>query len=53
MFAPIIKASKKDNMILKRVFYIYYFGWFKKDEIKVLINSGSKFNTILPRYALK
>lgn len=45
-------ASKKT---LVRVFYIHYFVWFQKDKdnIQVLIDSGSEVNTINPAYTKK
>lgn len=49
------KASKENSVILKRVLYISYLLRFYKDiaEVKTLIDSGNKFNTILLGYALK
>lgn len=47
------KASKKDFLMLERVFYIYYPILFKKDNIKALINSESEVNIITPVYTLK
>lgn len=44
-------ASKKDNVALKRIFYIYYLIWFKKSKIRALIDLGSKMNAITPTYA--
>lgn len=43
------------NILLKRMFCIYYPVQFNKDraEIKILINFGSKINTIIPAYAFK
>lgn len=51
--APIIETSKKDNISLQKVFYIYYSIQFKKDKLKVLIYFGSKINTIMPAYISK
>lgn len=52
-----VLASASDNTAppLKRVPYIYYPLYFKKDQVKsqALINSDSKFNTITWSYATK
>lgn len=49
------KTSKENDVILKKVLYIYYPIGFQKDTIKnkVLIDSSSKINAIIPAYALK
>lgn len=49
--APVTEASKE--IVLERVFYIYYSIQFKKDKVKTLINSGSKVNAILSGYTSK
>lgn len=53
--APITKASKEDEVVLKRVSCIYNPLYFQKDIVKVkaLINSSSKVNTITPAYVLE
>lgn len=51
--ALVTKASKKNNIVLKRASCIYYPVWFKKDKVKALINSGSKVKAIILAYALK
>lgn len=45
-------TSKK---ALVRVFCIHYLIWFQKDKssIQALIDSGSKFNAMLPTYVKK
>lgn len=53
IFLLMTKAGKKNNMILKRVSYIYYPVWFKKEELRVLINSGTEINTVTLVYTLK
>lgn len=45
------KISKK--VILKKILYIYYLIWFKKDKIKALIDSNNKTNTIIPTNKIK
>ena len=53
---PITKASKEDEMVLKRVSCIHYplrFYNNKKNEVGALINSGSKVNAMTPTYATK
>lgn len=47
-FTPVIKNNKK--VILDQVSYIHYPVWYKKDEIRALINFGSKINVITPVY---
>ena len=50
------EASKKDGMILERVLCIHYLLRFRKDkenEVRALINSGSKVNAMIPAYALR
>lgn len=49
----VTKASKKDNMMLKRVSYIYHFIWFKKDKVRLLINFDNKINVIISVYTSK
>lgn len=48
---PVTEISKKNNFILDRVLYIYYLVYFKKNEIRSLINSDSEVNAITPAYA--
>lgn len=50
---PIIKVNKEDNMVLKRVFYIYYPIQFQKNKMQVLINLGNKVNAMILTYAAK
>lgn len=55
-FVSVIKASKKDDIILDRISYIYYPLCFRKDKknkMQALINFGSKVNTMTPAYILK
>lgn len=54
-FAPMTGVSKEDEVVLERVFYIYYPLCFQKDTVgvKALIDSGNEVNTITPTYALK
>lgn len=50
------KASKKDNVILGKISYIYYLFYFRKDkktEMWNLIDLGSKVNVITLAYAIK
>lgn len=51
--ALVIENRKEDNVILKKIFCIYYLFSFKKNEIRALINSINKINAISPRYILK
>ena len=53
IFAPVNKASKKDDVILDWVPYIHYLIRFKKDKVQALIDFDSKINAIIPAYALK
>lgn len=52
-FAPITEAGKKDDMIVERVFCIYYSVWFKKNEEKALINFGNEVNIMTSEYTSK
>ena len=47
------ETSKKDNLALKRVPYIYYLIWFKKNEVQALINLSSEVNTMTSVYIAK
>lgn len=51
--ALVIKASKKDNLMLEKVSCIYYSVWFKKNKVKVLIDFNSKINAMILAYASK
>lgn len=56
IFTLMTETSKKDKVILKRVLYIHYLFCFykdKKDEIKTLINSNNKINTMTLAYTSK
>lgn len=56
IFVLIKETSKKDKVVLKKVPYIYYLLYFRKDkkiEMQALINSNSKINAIKPAYTLK
>lgn len=55
IFVPIIKISKKNNVILNKILYILYPLYFQKEtiEIKVLIDSGTKVIAMIPAYTLK
>lgn len=44
------QTSKKNNMISKQVFYIYYLIKFKKNNIKALINLNNKVNIMILNY---
>lgn len=44
------RASKKNNVVLIKVFCIYYPIRFKKNEIQALIDSGSEVNAMTPAY---
>lgn len=46
-------TTKEDDVVLKRVPYIQYPVQFNKKEMRALINSSSKVNTMTPSYALK
>ena len=49
-----IKASKEDKVVIKRISYIHYPLRFHKDkenELQALINLGNKVNAITPAYA--
>lgn len=48
-----IKANKKDNVILYWVLCIYNLIWFKKNEVLALIDVGNKVTTITLVYILK
>lgn len=51
-----IKASKKNDVALARIPYIYYSLCFhknKKSKVQALTNFGSKINTMIPAYVLK
>lgn len=50
-----IVASKKADLLLQHVFYIYYLIYFKKNqaEIDTLIEFGSEVNTITSEYIFK
>lgn len=55
-FASITEISKKDEIVLKRILYIYYplrIYKNKKNEVQALINLGSKINTMILAYASK
>lgn len=51
--ALMTKATKKDNMVVKRVFSIHYPVLFKNNEVLDLINFDSKVNAMILEYALK
>lgn len=44
------EASKE---VLKKVLYICYLIWFKKNKIQALLDSGSEVNTIIPVFVSK
>ena len=50
----VTETSKEDDVVLERVFYIYYLVQFKKDanetQVQALINSESKVNAIHPTF---
>ena len=50
--SSVIETSKKNDMVLKSVFYIYYLVQFKKDvnetQVQALINSKSEVNVNHP-----
>lgn len=46
-------ASKKDDMVPKRVTYIHYSIKFKNNKVKVLIDLGNKVNIMTLTYAVK
>lgn len=52
---PMIEASKKDEIVLKRVPFIHYLLHFRKDigEIKALLDFGSGLNVKQPAYTAK
>ena len=54
-FLSVTETSKKDDMVLKCVFYIYYLVQFKKNrketQVQALIVSSSKVNAMIPAYA--
>lgn len=55
-FTPIIEANRKDEIVLKKIICIHYLLCFckdKKNEMRALINSGSKINAIIPAYTLE
>ena len=52
-FLLVTKTSKKDNVALQRVLYVYYQIQFKKNEVQALFDSNSEINTITLAYALK
>ena len=56
IYAPMTEASKKDKVVLERVQCIYYPLRFYKDEkneVRALINLGSKVNAMTPTYTAK
>lgn len=53
IFILVTEVCKKDNIILDLVFCIYYLIYFEKNEVQILIDFGSKVNTIIIKYALK
>lgn len=56
IFILVTEISKKDEVVLDRVLYIYYLFRFyknKKNEMQALINFNNKVNAITPVYALK
>lgn len=53
IFALMTKANKEEIMIVKRVFCIYYSIWFKKNNIRALINFDNKINFMSLGYASK
>lgn len=52
-FTPKTEANKQDDLVLKKVSYIYYSILFKKDKIKALFDFSSKINAMSLGYALK
>lgn len=52
-FTPVTEVNKEDDMILEKVSCIYYPVWFKKNEVRALIDFGSKVNAISLGYASK
>ena len=53
-FVPMTNNSIEEIM-LEKVFYIYYFVWFQEnnEQIKILLNNNSKINTMSPGYIKK
>lgn len=52
-FVLVIKANKKDNIILKKVLYIKYPIKFKKNKFNVLIDCSGKINIIISAFTSK
>lgn len=53
IFASVTEVSKKNDVILERVLYIYYLVLFKKNKVHILINLDSKVNIMILGYASK
>lgn len=54
--APITGASRENEIVLKKILYIYYLLYFckdKKNKVQALINFASKVNVIILAYGLK
>lgn len=49
----LIKASKKDDVMLNGVFWICYLIQFKKNKIQTLITFSNKINAITLVFILK
>lgn len=54
-FLLVNETSKKNDLVLERISYIYYLLYFWKNtaNIKALIDSGGEVNVITPAYATK
>lgn len=54
-FTLMINASKKADLLLKRILCIYHLVYFKKikDKIQILLNFRSKINIMTQAYIAK
>lgn len=54
--SALVTEASKEDVVLKKIPYIYYpfcFHKDKKNEVRALINSNSKFNAMKPAYISK
>ena len=50
-----VTDNRGEEVVFKRIPYIYYPVWYQKgqEQVRVLLNSGSKVNAMSPAYAKK
>ena len=51
MSAPTINLQKISVNFIYKVLYIYYLVWFQKEQVRALVDSKSKLNTVNPNFA--